>query len=130
MLTGFSVQSRLLPYLEQAAVYDSINFSIESNLPGYFPKGNGTAASTRVAVFFCPSDPETRGIGYAPISYRASAGTCDEGESNETGAFVHPKRTLKPADFLDGLSSTLAFSEKPIGFSAQQELRLFATGFN
>lgn len=47
----FGMKVRILPYLEQSALYNSFNQSIEYNLAP-----NGTSSSTKVEAFLCPSD--------------------------------------------------------------------------
>jgi prepilin-type N-terminal cleavage/methylation domain-containing protein/prepilin-type processing-associated H-X9-DG protein len=54
--TGFSVQARALPYLEQSSQYNAFNFSYEYNDAS---GGNFTAASPAISVFICPSTPRT-----------------------------------------------------------------------
>lgn len=110
----FSVHTSLLPHLEQTALHDSINFDLGgTDRPGLDP-GNWTAADTSLAVFLCPSDPGRSRVG--SVSYRANGGLrfgCWERDEIGFGAFgmwCHPVAT-----FEDGLSNTLAFSEKPIG---------------
>lgn len=125
---AFSVHSSLLPYLEQPGLYDSINFSV----PGPGDAGsfdvsrphpaNGTAARIALALFLCPSDPAGRSDeGWAGTNYRSNLGTVlpPSGASAApieglNGAFA-PLRAFGPEVFLDGLSTTAAFSEKPSG---------------
>ncbi len=68
----FSQHARLLPYLEQSPIYNAINFNVGSrwstgvnpdpDAGGLFSVINGTAITTQVAAFLCPSD---NGIGRA-----------------------------------------------------------------
>ncbi len=54
---GYALHVSLLPYLEQAAVYNAFNLSIpaaEHNYPG----PNATGFVARIALFTCPSDPD------------------------------------------------------------------------
>jgi prepilin-type N-terminal cleavage/methylation domain-containing protein/prepilin-type processing-associated H-X9-DG protein len=59
----FGMKVRILPFLEQSALYNSMNQSIEYNLVD-----NGTASGTTVATFLCPSDPTVvnRGMSNYP----------------------------------------------------------------
>jgi prepilin-type N-terminal cleavage/methylation domain-containing protein/prepilin-type processing-associated H-X9-DG protein len=121
LFRSHSGAAMLLPYLEQRALYDSLNFSVpcfpEPSIPE-FPQ-NRTAALTVVAVFLCPSDDLAPSGEFAPISYRANGGLCGDcgptppPDYGQDGAFRF--RSTRPSDFKDGLSSTLAFSEKLIG---------------
>lgn len=119
----FSTQSLLLPYLEQSALHSSINFDAPCQ---YFDDvaryHQDTAAMRVVEVFLCPSDPMSRSAGpYAKNSYRANVGVNQFRYSQgywhpiDPGAFAYSSRPLPLAAFRDGLSNTLAFSEKPIG---------------
>ena len=65
---NFSQHARLLPYMEQNPTYNSINFMVgarwgpgnATNDPdsgGPFSVINGTAITTQVSSFLCPSDP-------------------------------------------------------------------------
>lgn len=116
--TGFSVHSRLLPYLEEIVLYNEINMSLSGLDPSQYRRGNATAAAWSVAAFLCPSDPWTTAAPYGPTSYRANAGTCVYCEFDDTGPFRHPSHLVRPADIIDGLSNTLAFAEKPVGSTA------------
>lgn len=121
-----SPQCALLPYLEQRAVFDAINFDVTccGPLESIANVGNATVAARVINVFLCPSDPQARGgaMPYAPISYRANAGL---GEFRVVapntyawifdGAFQALQPVLPLATFQDGLSGTLAFAEKPVG---------------
>lgn len=54
---GWSVHGRVLPFLEQGAAFNAINFSIT-----YSPPQNTTVMGTSVAGFVCPSEiqPQAR----------------------------------------------------------------------
>jgi prepilin-type processing-associated H-X9-DG protein len=127
--TNFSVHSALLPFLEQTALFHAINFETRCLILSEVPPANSTAAATRVSTFLCPSDPgdsagpyrdsEAWGakfpVAYAPNNYRANAGPCS-GCLQDVGAFGVYVRRL--AEFTDGMSNTIAVSEKPIGSSS------------
>jgi type II secretory pathway pseudopilin PulG len=116
---SFSPHAVLLPYLEQQPLFDSINFTHNGALIETISEANRTAAAMVVATFLCPSDPNIRPVTLpgapptAPNSYRVNAGVCFGCDTELKGAFAHPQTAL--ASFHDGLSATLAFSEKPIG---------------
>jgi prepilin-type N-terminal cleavage/methylation domain-containing protein/prepilin-type processing-associated H-X9-DG protein len=124
---GWSIQARILPYLESLALDSGIDFAA-----GY---GDSTLSvdgqvlpisSFRVATYQCPSDPnDTQRLGssgpeHYPLNYAANLGTWfvyDPGNFNRLGdeivgqgAFT-PAQTRKFRDCLDGLSNTLAFAE-------------------
>jgi prepilin-type N-terminal cleavage/methylation domain-containing protein/prepilin-type processing-associated H-X9-DG protein len=88
--TGFSVQARILSYIEGGSLYDSINFAYEYNDAS---GGNFTGTSSSLAVFVCPSTPrsatrdtaasdpnaspyeQTQGAGYGYMDYAPSVYT-------------------------------------------------------
>lgn len=69
--------ARILPYVEQAALYDLINFNsnVTSGMAVWDPDN---ARGTEIATFRCPSDPGDRAItgrtDYAPTNYVACIG--------------------------------------------------------
>jgi prepilin-type processing-associated H-X9-DG protein len=116
--THISVQTVLLPYVEERALFDSINFHVPTAFLGDLAEGNGTAAATSVNAFLCPSDGEVFRTGPAQVSYRANIGLCNGcGNDDDTGFFV-AFGTGSFAKIRDGLSNTIAFSEKPVGSTA------------
>jgi prepilin-type processing-associated H-X9-DG protein len=117
-LTGYqrnavSSQTALLPFLGREAFYSSINFEVHFVDPGTMHPANATAVTSDVSTFLCPSDPASGRRG-GNNSYRANYGTCVGWPSvSDDGSFTYRGTPL--AGFLDGLSNTMAFSEKPIG---------------
>ena len=113
--TFFSSHYRLLPYIQQQPLYDSVNVAVPCLDIDDLDSQNQTAARAHVAEFVCPSDPRAGCGPLGPTSYRINLGPCRDCPSvMEAGAFS----ILGPtnlASFTDGLSNTLAFSEKPIG---------------
>ncbi len=109
---GYSFHAMLLPFLDQHAAFDALNFDALSNeLSPNSP--NLTVAYLEVGVFLCPSGrPEKRG-GLVGTSYAGSAGvTYRDGRSN--GAFA-PGAVISLASFADGTSTTAAAAEWIIG---------------
>jgi hypothetical protein len=100
-----SLHERLLPYLEQDNLYKHLQSTPE--------------AAGQASIYRCPSDvsreAESGGEeARRPLSYAANFGTWfiydpQTGQGGD-GAFV-VNRPLGPADFLDGLSQTLALAE-------------------
>ncbi|MFO0953315.1 MAG: DUF1559 domain-containing protein [Isosphaeraceae bacterium] len=117
---SFSQHTRLLQYLEQTAVFSSVNFNL-----GWSTPQNLTATSTSLAAFNCPSDAQITQIpnGWGGTNYRANEGTSVAmwyGDSDAAGvnATVLPPNGVffanlrcRIADILDGTSQTAAFSE-------------------
>jgi prepilin-type N-terminal cleavage/methylation domain-containing protein/prepilin-type processing-associated H-X9-DG protein len=54
--TGFSVQARILSYIEGGTLYNALNFAYEYNDAS---GGNFTGSSAALGVFVCPSTPRT-----------------------------------------------------------------------
>ena len=113
-----STQFQLLPFLEQATLFNAVN--LNPGPPLSWPIAtcpfNATAASVRLSAFLCPSD----GGSVAPgNNYRACNGAQPGMFDNSIfagggGAFPVFKY-LAPRDFTDGLSQTAGFSERVTG---------------
>ena len=119
----WSAQARILPFVDQG------NFFNVANLEEFYDSAGNIAsgiAKTRVPVYLCPSETADRarvdGSGAAihyPVSYGFNGGTWKVfthaatlagGGTGGDGAFF-PNSSLDTADFTDGTSNTLAFSE-------------------
>jgi prepilin-type N-terminal cleavage/methylation domain-containing protein/prepilin-type processing-associated H-X9-DG protein len=120
----FSLQCFILPYLDQADLFNQINLDLPANSFYWLEKYHQTAATQIVGTYLCPSDPNvTRSTTFAPTAYRACVGL---GEASRVGNtyYFHPDGmfsgggVVSLAEIRDGLSSTLAYSEKPIGSQA------------
>lgn len=124
----YSVHTRLLPYLEQNTLFQSINFEIGTFPPEDLMSGgdwppiasignaaNSTASGARVALFLCPSDGLS--VEGAGNNYRANVGvgpeavTSAEHPDSGNGLFGDVGLT-RDAYVADGLSHTAAFSER------------------
>ena len=110
----FSPHTRILPFLEQNTLFSSINYSLEYDWDLAFP-ANFTSYQTTLAVFLCPTDESqlrihacnyVGNLGTGP-HYGTTAETPDSGN----GFFSFPNIT-QAASFGDGLSHTVAFSER------------------
>ncbi len=115
-----SAHCRLLPYLDQLALYNSLNLELareDDSIPVAHNIANDTAARVRLGVFVCPSDSENAlGPGN---NYRACCGPHPlefEGSLWPGGEGAFPGfLKLTPAQFTDGLSHTAGFSERLLG---------------
>lgn len=111
-VSGTSPHYAMLPYLEQAPLYAMINLSTSITpflSPDAWDSENRTVARTSVSVFLCPSDDG--GASYTRLNYSASAGW--ERESEKTrGVFPRDRSSAAVSTIRDGLSNTVAFSER------------------
>ncbi|MGC8640319.1 MAG: DUF1559 domain-containing protein [Isosphaeraceae bacterium] len=122
---GFSAGAAILPFLEQAQVFDSINFTDVKISPGKWvwstadSPSNSTALQLPLAAFQCPSDAR---LVLPGSNYRACTGAQPfEVESNLApgggGAFAALVPT-SAAQIVDGLGMTVGFSERICGSGA------------
>src|SRR5262249_22835807 len=68
--TGYSVQARVLSYLEGGSQYNALDFAYEYNDAS---RGNFTGASPTILMFICPSSPRTSGRDTAQNDPNGSA---------------------------------------------------------
>jgi prepilin-type N-terminal cleavage/methylation domain-containing protein/prepilin-type processing-associated H-X9-DG protein len=127
---NMSAQAMLLPYLEQAPVFNSLNFSFGAE---YDLGMNSTGVLTIIAGFLCPSDPNAS-KGLYTNSYYASMGTTIDnmftpmisGGANWLGTTPNVTFTGSTGLFAeavsygighcaDGTSNTVAYAESLLG---------------
>ena len=125
---GWSAHAQMLPFLEQSAVYNAVNFTMTGygfqSSTGDLP--NSTAVYTKINAFLCPSNPYSAKINQtgsitllapgAGTDYAASFGTTthDLGHDNLTGTTNGLFGSWLSYDFrdiIDGTSQTIAFGE-------------------
>jgi prepilin-type N-terminal cleavage/methylation domain-containing protein/prepilin-type processing-associated H-X9-DG protein len=118
----------MLPFIEQNAIYGSINFSMYSttnqNPPFNDGCGNGTSRAQQINAFLCPSDGNAKsavdGWTGRPNSYLASMGTSELGGYNTSSTGLFCQNTCYGLrDITDGSSNTIAFGEKLVGTPGQ-----------
>ncbi len=116
-----AMHALILPGIDHAATFNAINFQVSeaaNNLPSLANPGiNATAARVVIATFLCPSDAASPHEPYGPTNYRANIGDCGVcgGHRGDFRNGAFNGRGTRPADFTDGLSMTIALSEKPVG---------------
>ena len=126
-LMPFSAHVRLLPYLEQEAIANSINYNLEGyNNPfgGGFNVANTTSKNTTVKTFLCPSDGSSFALP-AGNNYRGNIGVGPtwgptiESPDSGGGFYDYMTGSLTPSSFHDGLAYTVAYSERLRGSGVQ-----------
>ena len=114
--SNFSLHSALLPQLDQASLYNSINFSLWADVSISFEEANQTSASTQISIFLCPSDGKTIKGESVTVPKRTNyAGSGGHGDQllNFNGLFSNetPVKKVSYSDITDGSSRTIAMSE-------------------
>ena len=127
-----SAQAMLLPYIEQAPVYNSLNFNIGAE---YDLGMNSTGVLTIVAGFLCPSDPNATKARNTNNYYSCMGTTTDymfrpgvAGGANWEGTTPNVTFTGSTGLFAqavsygirhctDGTSNTVAYAESLLGDS-------------
>jgi prepilin-type N-terminal cleavage/methylation domain-containing protein/prepilin-type processing-associated H-X9-DG protein len=135
----WSAHTLLLPYIEQGAIYNAINF-VDTQTIGQTPMpndhpANTTAEYTVIAGFLCPSDQDRLTSPDGHNNYMANSGSapnCDYGGNAFTpswsgpsaGPFIYSSSgidtgppgfggsSVSVAAITDGTSNTAAFSER------------------
>jgi prepilin-type processing-associated H-X9-DG protein len=131
-LSDFSPLARLLPYCEEQNLQNLIDFTVFMGHPGkdQLPAELRDAAQTPVAMFLCPSDPETpvhaialvsgdaTNVSYAGSNFAMNGGDGTDAYSGTVGFMANAnngicfvKAKLRQDDIKDGMSNTLAFTE-------------------
>ena len=129
---GWSAHGQMLPFLEQTAIYNAINFNLTgfafaNDNPSEY--GNSTAVYSKINAFLCPSNPRSSGgkglyalYAVSPTDYAASYGTTTIDLSHQvdsngielagpsTGVFASWV-SYDLRDCTDGTSNTIAFGE-------------------
>ena len=124
----FSGLVPILPFLEQAPLYNALNMmdvwtASSPAKPGYAP--NTTVTQATVAGFLCPSDPDRLTTPSGHSNYAFNSGSSPDSVSIQgpfNGMFIgaDPNTVLNTRvfgfrDILDGLSGTAMMSEKVKG---------------
>jgi prepilin-type N-terminal cleavage/methylation domain-containing protein/prepilin-type processing-associated H-X9-DG protein len=112
---NYSMKSRILQFIEQGAVFNSMNMALNFNTPQ-----NTTASLTKVATYLCPSDGDVPHPTYANSNYPNNMGVMRVGGSSFDGpAWVLNSPGAGPvvnfAMITDGLSNTVQWSEFVMG---------------
>lgn len=136
--SDFSVQARLLPYLEQANLQNLLDFKQPAFTGGYAAKIPNpmfaSAFAMPLSVFLCPTDPAptvtTVGVSgstysYGGNNYMASFGSGTRTNNDfrwRTDGIVYEHSSIRFGDLTDGTSNTVAFSESVRSIGADRNL--------
>ena len=102
---GFSAAARILPYLEQNNIYQTIDFKKSVDA-----KENAEARKAIITTFLNPSDPiRSVSADWGATNYLFSAGSKADLANND-GVFYLDSKTLLP-DIKDGTSQTMMVAE-------------------
>jgi prepilin-type N-terminal cleavage/methylation domain-containing protein len=112
---GWSVQARLLPFVEQASLQNLIDFSKNYSVA---PNAN-TVTAMRIGLLMCPSEVNDRAypdgpITHYPLNYAANYGSWfvwDPVTNRGGDGMFFPNSSLSDRDVTDGTSNTIGFSE-------------------
>lgn len=108
---GFSAHTMLLPYMDQAPLYEAIDQNLR-----YDMAPNTALSNTKINAFLCPSDVRWPGAD-SGNNYVVSAGPArfwTESAANSVGVFNY-RRPVRFADIIDGTSNVIAASESLTG---------------
>ncbi len=110
----------ILPYLDQAPLFAAVNFCFETHAISYpaIHPANVAAAGTSIDILLCPSDGLS--LPRNGTNYRGNYGIGPQPMQNAEGpdsgnGFLTFPSCLSASSFVDGLSTTVAFSERLIG---------------
>ena len=110
----WSIHAQMLSYVEQAPIYNAINFNLP---PVASPQGDVASATVtliRISSFLCPSDPNS-GQSWTN-NYVGSMGTTIGymTQTKSSGLFAETV-SKRIAAITDGTSNSVAFSERLVG---------------
>jgi prepilin-type N-terminal cleavage/methylation domain-containing protein len=111
---------RILPYVEQNAIYTKWNFDCPA-FPGvntaaaFFNKAYGTGV--KIDTFICPSDRVVTDTGQTNYGWSCGAteGGWKHNPISDLNGFFSWSQECSFADITDGLSNTVMFSERLVG---------------
>jgi prepilin-type processing-associated H-X9-DG protein len=125
LFTNFSPHAQLLPYLEQAQLFNGINFECEASDRSVFAASigaacNRTVAEKKVSCFLCPSEVQVHArVNYrgntAPHPFAGTARSYVQRTGAAFGPFTPLVEAISPAGIADGLAQTALFSERVAG---------------
>ena len=136
-MANHSSFSLMLPFIEQGAIANSMNYSFGCD----YYAGNSTGVNIYISSLLCPSDPNVS-IGECNCNYAACFGTSTNSMTSTGTSFSYTLGTTPPATFTgstglfapvvtyglqnctDGSSNTVAYAETLVGDSKATSLYL------
>ena len=115
---GWSGIAMLLPFLDQAPLFESANFNTYWNRNQTINgQNNRTVSTTMLTALLCPSDPTARKWtgNSAPTSYMLSAGPVSAWHRPHGPGPFSRESSKRSRDFTDGMSNTILAGEGVIG---------------
>ncbi len=116
---GFSTQALLLPYLEERAIGEAINYDLPYGDPAQVI-GDRRISSLRIDTYLCPSETQdvvrlNNDLPYHyPLNYGMNLGVWfvwDPVQKEGGAGAYYPVRGLSTQSFRDGMSKTLCAAE-------------------
>ncbi len=141
--TGFtqgwwSWRVRILPYIEQQPLYNSVDISHDAIEP-FMASITKAQVSTNIPVYICPSDPFGEQIwsadwgGPEPVAAAHSNYLGCRGSKHDLpgdGVFPATNKNIRFSGILDGLSNTLLIGERPLDSVGEWGWWALGTGFD
>ncbi|WP_435009887.1 DUF1559 domain-containing protein [Tundrisphaera lichenicola] len=111
---GWSIPARVLPFMEQGSVFNSINFTFR-----YSVAQNTTVAAVNIATLICPSEVNPTPRATTTARYNVINYGWNQGDWYAWGGFAgtanrapfEVNRSRSFAEFTDGLSNTILAAE-------------------
>jgi len=110
---GNSVHTMLLPYVDQAPIYNQYNLNYYWDDTSVATNPNPALGRNKVPVYICPTDPTANTANAGGNNYGVSTGPnqgWDATMANNVG-LVHRRVSNNMASITDGTSNTIAFAE-------------------
>jgi prepilin-type N-terminal cleavage/methylation domain-containing protein len=140
---GFSAQAMILPYIDQAPLYNGLDFNVRVDIAPNWPPANASylGIMTKMTAYKCPSDqeyPDYRvGQGFQNVgpgvNYLMSTGPTIGGWQTQGGVglqlaeeigFVAYRRKVAVRDLEDGTSNVICVAESTTGSDVANEFPL------
>tara|TARA_R110002072_G_scaffold302710_2_gene487742 strand:- start:318332 stop:319147 length:816 start_codon:yes stop_codon:yes gene_type:complete len=116
-LRHWTFRSMLLPFVDQASLYDQLDFEFDPECFAYsMVTIPDNPLDDLIPLYSCPSDPNSGKVSVSPLGRHAPgsyAGVSGDTPTSKNGLFYVDSVT-RFRDIIDGLSSTVAMGERGI----------------